>query len=288
LAELARLDEQTGSIHAVAARALELARGIFEADRAAVCAISGDQTVEWLAQHRLERLIAASADLRPSQLAWMRGPLANGRPEIFDRRAPDHVRSPLSEAADALGMAAFAIVPLRPPTAPPDELGGVLGLVWSGDPPELALDEEFMTTVGRLIGLALGNIRLRDVLVARQRELDESEARYRGLFEQAPQPILICDWDGRVLDANAAALSSFAMNRHQIARQTLEGLTDLGRDERRRVMGSLQRTRRATMETHGRRADGTSFAMEVQLAVTSFRGEERVLVQLEPGGEPRP
>ena len=169
MAELARLDEQTGSIHAVAARALELARGIFEADRAAVCAISGDQTVEWLAQHRLERLIAASADLRPSQLAWMRGPLANGRPEIFDRRAPDHVRSPLSEAADALGMAAFAIVPLRPPTAPPDELGGVLGLVWSGDPPELALDEEFMTTVGRLIGLALGNIRLRDVLVARQR-----------------------------------------------------------------------------------------------------------------------
>ena len=91
-----------------------------------------------------------------------------------------------------------------------------------------------------------------------------------------------------MLDANAAALSSFAMNRHQIARQTLEGLTDLGRDERRRVMGSLQRTRRATMETHGRRADGTSFAMEVQLAVTSFRGEERVLVQLEPGGEPRP
>jgi PAS domain S-box-containing protein len=287
LAELARLDDQTGSIHEVAARALDIAREMFSADRAAVCAIYGDETVEWLAQQRLEALIAASADLRPSQLPWMRGPLETGRPELFDRRVPQHKRSPLSAAADALRMAAFAIVPLRAGRAPSGELGGVLGLCWSDDPPEMAHDEEFLTTVGRLIGLALGNIRLRDTLVARQHELDDSEARYRSLFDQAPQPILICDWDGHVLDANTAALTSFGCSRHQIVRQTLESLTDLSREERRRVMNRLQRTRRDSVATHGRRANGEIFPISVQLAVTSFRGEERVLIQLDPGVQPR-
>jgi PAS domain S-box-containing protein len=283
LAELARLDDQTGSIQEVSARALEIACDMFGADRAAVCAIEGDETVEWLAQRRLEPLIAASSDLRPSQLPWMRGPLETGKPELFDRRLPEHRRSPLSGAADALGMAAFAIVPLRAGQAPSGELGGVLGLCWSDDPPGLAHDDEFVTTVGRLIGLALGNIRLRDTLVARQHELDDSEARYRSLFDQAPQAILICDWDGRVLDANAAALTSFGFSRHQIARQSLETLTDLGRDELRQVMNRLERTRRDSLATSGRRTGGDTFPISIQLAVTSFRGEERVLVQLDPG-----
>ena len=75
LAELARLDERTGSINAVAARALDLVSSMLDVDRAAVCAIEGNQTIEWLAQRRLERLIAASSDLRPSELRWVRGPL---------------------------------------------------------------------------------------------------------------------------------------------------------------------------------------------------------------------
>jgi len=178
LAELARLDERTGSINAVAARALDLVSSMLDADRAAVCAIEGDETIEWLAQRRLERLIAASADLRPSDLAWASRPFENDRPEVFDRRRPDHERSALSDTADAMGMPAFAIVPLRSGS----EFGGILGLVWNDDPPELAQDDELLTTIGRLVALALGNVRLRDSLLPHQAEIDESERRYRGLF----------------------------------------------------------------------------------------------------------
>jgi PAS domain S-box-containing protein len=280
LAELARLDDQTGSIHAVASLALDIARDMFAADRAAVCAISGDEKVEWLAQRRLEPLIAASADLRPSQLPWMRGPLETGRPELYDRRAEDHKRSALSAAADALGMAAFAIVPLRAGRAPSGELGGVLGLCWSGDPPGIARDQEFMMTVGRLIGLALGNIRLRDTLVARQHELDESESRYRGLFEQAPQAILICDWDGHVLDANAAAMDMFGLSRHHLVRQSLERITDLEPDAWRQMLTRLHRRRRDAFHARSQRPDGGGNNIDVQVAVTTLRGEERLLVQL--------
>jgi PAS domain S-box-containing protein len=276
LAELARLDERTGSMNAVAARALDLVSSMLDADRAAVCAIEGDETIEWLAQRRLERLIAASADLRPSELLWLRRPIETGRPEVFDRRRPEHQRSALSDTADAMGMAAFAIVPLR--SGP--EFAGILGLVWNDDPPELAQDEELLTTIGRLVGLAVGNVRLRDTLLARQAELDESERRYRGLFEQAPEPILICDWDGRVLDANRAASALYGLSAKRLLSQTLESLTDLDRDRRRSLVAMLHRSRNAEVEARGSRPDGTDFPVVLHLAVTALRGEERLLVQL--------
>ena len=276
LAELARLDDRTGSINAVAARALDLVSSMLDADRAAVCAIEGDETIEWLAQRRLERLIAASADLRPSDLAWATRPFQNGRPELFDRRRPEHERSALSDTADAMGMAAFAIVPLRSGS----EFSGILGLVWNDDPPELAQDDELLTTIGRLVALALGNVRLRDSLLARQAEIDESEKRYRGLFEQAPEPILICDWDGRVLDANAAASALYGLTVRRLRNQTVESLTDLDREQRRSLTAKLHRSRGAETEARGRRADGSDFPLVMHLAVTSLRGEERVLVQL--------
>ena len=276
LAELARLEERTGSINAVASRALELVGSMLDADRAAVCAIEGDQTIEWLAQRRLERLIAASADLRPSELAWVKRPLETGRPEIFDRRVPEHERSALSDTADQMGMAAFAIVPLHSGT----EFTGILGLVWNDDPPELARDEELLIAIGRLVGLALGNVRLRDALLARQAELDESETRYRGLFEQAPEPILICDWDGRVLDSNRAASSLYGISSRRLLSQSLESLTGLDREKRRAMTTTLHRSRRAEVEALGRRPDGTTFPVVLHLAVSAFRGEERLLVQL--------
>ena len=276
IAELARLEERTGSINAVAARALELVGSMLDADRAAVCAIEGDQTIEWLAQRRLERLIAASADLRPSELSWVKRPLETGRPEIFDRRLPEHERSALSDTADQMGMAAFAIVPLHSGT----EFTGILGLVWNDDPPELARDEELLIAIGRLVGLALGNVRLRDALLARQAELDESETRYRGLFEQAPEPILICDWDGRVLDSNRAASSLYGISSRRLLSQSLESLAGLDREKRRALTTTLHRSRRAEVEARGRRPDGTTFPVLLHLAVTAFRGEERLLVQL--------
>ncbi len=276
LAELARLDEQTGSMNAVAARALDLVSSMLDADRAAVCALEGDETIEWLAQRRLEQLIAASADLRPSDLAWASRPLQHGRPEVFDRRRPDHERSALSDTADAMGMAAFAIVPLRSGT----EFKGILGLVWNDDPPELGQDEELLTTIGRLVALALGNVRLRDALLTRQAEIDESEKRYRGLFEQGPEPMLICDWDGKVLDANSAAAHLYGLSGRRMRSQTLESLTDLGREQRRALTAALNRSRRAETEARGRRLDGSDFPLVMHLAVTSMRGEERVLVQM--------
>jgi PAS domain S-box-containing protein len=276
LADLSRLQTGHGSVPAVAARALKLSLQLLDADRGALCAFEGDNTVEWLANHRLERLIAASSDLRPSQIPWLARALGTGQPELIDRRRSDHERTALSDAADQLGIGAFAIVPLHSG----QELTGVLGIVWTGDPPELAADRQLLTAIGRMVGPALGNIRLRDSLLARQQALDESEARYRTLFQQAPEPILICDWDGRLTDANRAAATLYGRRRRELVARSLTDVAELDRAQRARLMGQLRRGRGATLRVTGRRADGSTFPQLLDVAAITIGGEEKLLVQV--------
>lgn len=275
LADLARLNERAGDLGVVAGNALKLARRILRADRGAICWLQGDRAT-WLASHRLERLIAAAEGVSPAAVPWLRRVLETGRTELIDRRRAGHVRSPLSDAADALGVQSFAVVPLRAN----DELTGVLGLVWSGDPPDLAQDRDLLAAIGRLIGLALANVRLRDSLLARQQALDESEERYRSLFEEAPEPILLLARDGLVLDANRAACQLFGRRRRDMLGRPRKVLADIGADEEGRLREMLRRRRRGSLRGRGLRPDGSSFPFVLHIAATTLRGEARLLAQV--------
>jgi PAS domain S-box-containing protein len=276
LAGLARLHEQEGTLANIAASALKLSRRMLDADRAAICTFHGDEGVEWLASHRLEPLIEASAGLRPSQVTWLAQALRTGRPELIDRRRPGHARSPLSAIADQLGVAAFAVVPLHAG----QELTGIVGMVWSADPPELAQDRDLLAAIGRLIGLALANVRLRDSLLARQQALDESEERYRSLFEEAPEAIVLQSTDGVVLDANRAACTIFGRRRKDILGLNTTEAWELSREARSRLRGQLRRRGRAHVRGRGLRPDGSTFPLILHIAVTMLRGEERLLIQV--------
>ncbi|HSH21529.1 MAG TPA: ATP-binding protein, partial [Candidatus Caenarcaniphilales bacterium] len=232
--------------------------------------------VEWLASHHLEPLVVASSNLRPSEIPWLQRAIQTGRPEVIDRRSAAHTRSPVSDVSDQLGIAVFAIVPLRFG----EELTGAVGLVWSGDPPDLAGDRELLATVGRLVGLALGNIRLRDSLIARQQALDESEARYRNLFQEAPEPILIQSWEGVILDANRAACALYGRTRRDLLGRRADQIWSMTPEERTQLNTQLRRRRRGVSRARGRRPDGSTFPQVMDVAVTSLRGEERLLVQV--------
>jgi PAS domain S-box-containing protein len=156
--------------------------------------------------------------------------------------------------------------------------------VWADEPPELAVNAELLATVGRLVGLALGNVRLHGALVARQRALDESEARYRTLFEQAPDAMLIASWDGLILDANRSAAELFGHSRESLVGRAGDQLWRMTRDQRTALLAELRRDRRASTTAVGLRADGSRFRQLMNVTVTAFRGEERLLVQARDGG----
>lgn len=281
LAELARIDIPEDTAAEIGARAMNACRQLLDADRAAICAIyDSDQKVEWLASHRLEALIAASADLRPDEVPWLKRALASGRPEVIDRRAASHQRSGLSQAADALGISAFAIVPLQLD----ERTTGALGLVWSDEPPETTTNLDLLATIGRLVGLALSNARQRGAIGARERALDESEARYRTLFEEAPQAMVIATWDGQLLEVNRAAERLFGHTRDSLIGRGGDQLWRMTREQRAALLSELRRDRSASTTATGVRADGTLFRQLMTVSVTAFRGEERLLIEARDGG----
>ncbi len=276
LADLARLHEQEGSLTTVARTALKLCRRMLDAERAAICTIGADETVEWLASHRLAPLVRAAEGVRLGDVAWLQRALDSGLPEVIDRRHAGRQRSPLSAVSDRLGVAAFAVVPLRAG----QELAGVLGVTWPDDPPELGQDRGLLAAIGHLIGLALANVRLRDSLLARQLALDESEERYRSLFEEAPEPILVQSADGFVIDANAAACVVFGRRRRDLLGAHTDEIWSLRRERRSRMRAQLRRRGRANVRGSGMRPDGSTFPLILHMAVTVLRGEERLLVQV--------
>jgi PAS domain S-box-containing protein len=79
------------------------------------------------------------------------------------------------------------------------EGAGALGELW---------EASLVVGVGLFVGHWVDRERkARQVAESRERERRASEARYRGLFDVAADPILLLDQDGLILEANAAALT---------------------------------------------------------------------------------
>jgi PAS domain S-box-containing protein len=278
LTDLARLHETSrNSLEEVARRALDLSRRALSADRAAVGAFTRDGRVDWLASHEMDEFISAVRNVPSAeQVPWLPRILAGGTAEFIDRRAPGHETSMISPLADRMGMAAYAVLPLRAG----EELTGAMGLVWSGEAPEQARNLELLNAIGRLVGMAFANVRLRASLEARQRALDESEARYRTLFDAAPEAMLIETTEGRIVDANAAASRLYGYARKELINLGVTEVADLTREQQDEVLERLRREGRGVWRGTERRRDGSTFPSEVEIALTRIAGEERLIVSI--------
>ena len=98
-----------------------------------------------------------------------------------------------------------------------------------------------------------------------ERALRESEARYRGLVEQAADAIFVLDAKGSVHDVNRVACESLGYSRAEL----------VGRSSGKSMCGQWRHSspgRTATLEAVHRRKDGTTFPVEVRLGTLSGNG----------------
>jgi PAS domain S-box-containing protein len=102
--------------------------------------------------------------------------------------------------------------------------------------------------------------------------LRASEAKFRGLLEQAPDAILILDQSGRIVLVNAQAETVFGYPREELQGKPIEMLVPLCLSDNHSFPGddsdSAPRTRPTGpgLERSGRRRDGSEFPVEVSLS----------------------
>ena len=109
-----------------------------------------------------------------------------------------------------------------------------------------------------------------------------AEAKFRGLLESAPDPIIIANGEGRIVIVNAEVERVFGYTRDEILNQPVEVLVpealrsahaaswnDYASHPERREMG-------AGTELRGRRKDGAEFPVEIRLSPTTI--DEGLLV----------
>jgi hypothetical protein len=147
-----------------------------------------------------------------------------------------------------------------------------------------ALEKQLNLAVGAVMfSFACSSIRLllgqraQNELLARQRGSAEAmrlaEAKFRGLLESAPDPLVAVNRDGRIVVVNAQAEKTFGYKREELLGQPMDILVV----ERLRDKCSAYRNKffkgpnrppaGATLELFGLRRDGTEFPVEINLSL---------------------
>jgi PAS domain S-box-containing protein len=182
----------------------------------------------------------------------------------------DFVASQVNERvlplARATGFRSFGAIPIRTG----EELPGALLCFFEQPAASLPLDESALDSVARIAGIALANYRLRERLVS-------SEERYRTLFEESPDAVLVSALDGTVLDANEAAVRLYRVNRGEVLGRYFGQLIFADEREMARRRQIVWAQGRGTFRDRGRRPDGSEFPVEVEVRVVELGGQRRFL-----------
>ncbi len=183
----------------------------------------------WVAQHRQPALIANTRD----DERWTRRP---------------------DDAAERTGSKSAICVPLFSG----GQLTGVLTLVHAQtdffNHEHLAL----LQGIADLAGIAVRNAHL-------YRQMQEAQRRYQELFEDSIDPILITDWQGRILEANRQALAVTAFSPETLLECTMDQLQGGQTPPLAGFFNQLHQGQTVHYETELLRQSGSALPVEVYI-----------------------
>jgi PAS domain S-box-containing protein len=188
------------------------------------------------------------------------------------------------ELAASLGADAFIVKPLEP-DALWKEVTAVLAKTRLGDgPPAISasqeVDEEYLRKYSHVVATKLEEkvrelesalMQLRDSTEA----LRESEERYRSLFDNSGDAILLTIPDGTILEANKAACELFGMTQEEICKAQRHDLVDADSPHMQDLVEEREQTGRTKGTLSFVRRDGSKFLGDFSSAV--FRDRKGTL-----------
>ena len=112
----------------------------------------------------------------------------------------------------------------------------------------------------------------------RQRELERTSARLEALYEDSPDMVSIHDASGTIVDANPVIAAKLGYDRDEVAGMSVWDIDEERTpDDSEEVWKDLAMGETRRLETTFKRADDTTFPVEMQIRRVDVRGADRYL-----------
>ena len=266
LDELTRIGEEASSFDELAHRTVSLVREALDASGVCYLLIEPGHHFETHAVDGETGAFRLWLKGVPAKDAPGGSQLLSGGSSVLGGFDASHVSERVLPLARAAGFQSFGAIPIRTG----EELAGALLCLFEPRAEMLPLDEAALDSVARIASIALANFRLRERLVS-------SEERYRTLFEESPDALLVSALDGTVLDANEAAVRLYKVSRSEILGRYFGQLISADEREMARRRQIVWAQGRGTFSDRGRRSDGSEFSVEIEVRVVDLGGQRRFL-----------
>jgi len=164
-----------------------------------------------------------------------------------------------SDQFGGIEMRAFVVAPIQ-------SQGRVIGVIEAINPIGRSFDPDallVMTGIGGLAGSTIQNAQLFERLQA-------AHQRYRELFEDSIDPILITDWKGRILEANRQAILLSGYDSEKLHELAIDQLHEVNWHRTGRGFEILRENRTCSYESTLRREDDSHTPIEVHARRVEF------------------
>jgi PAS domain S-box-containing protein len=150
--------------------------------------------------------------------------------------------------------------------APIQSQGRIIGVIEAINPIAKSFDPDallVMTGIGGLAGTTIQNAELFEKLQA-------AHQRYRELFEDSIDPMLITDWDGHILEANRQAILLSGYSNEQLHSLTIDQLHEVNWNRTGVEFETLRENRTCSYESSLHRQDVAFLPIEVHARRVEF------------------
>ena len=167
----------------------------------------------------------------------------------------------------------FAGIELRAVAiAPIQSQGKVIGVLEAINPISGAFDPDAMVVMaglGSLAGTTIQNAKFLN-------RLQKAHRRYRELFEDSVDTILITDWEGKVLEANRQAVALSGYGSEQLHSMSIDQLHEVKWNKTGLNFEALKRSEECSYESGLVRQDGSTTPIEVHARRVEFEETESI------------
>jgi PAS domain S-box-containing protein len=143
---------------------------------------------------------------------------------------------------------------------------GVIGIIAAINPIANSFDPDallVMTGIGGLAGTTIQNAQLFEKLQA-------AHQRYRELFEDSIDPMLITDWEGNIVEANRQAMLLSGYSNEQLHSLTIDQLHNVNWNRTGLKFETLRENRTGSYESSLHRQDDSYLPIEVHVRRVEF------------------